>query len=180
MPERRRGCGCGTTIAAALIALLLVGAYVYTQLLPSLLMPTAPEGLPPVLGEQGGQQAATAIAGLPAGSLTISDAEVNGYIAANPDALKPLDSAKVSFTPGRVTAELRAIGTTSSASTGLAVQDGRIVAIDPQINGPLRAVIRAEQIAQALTAQINDQLVKQGKVAREVRIEQGQITISIE
>lgn len=178
MAERRRGCGC-TTIAATLIVLLLVGAYAYTQL-PSLLAPPAPAGLPPVLGEQGGQQAATAIAGLPSGSLTITDAEVNGYIAANPDALKPLDSAQISFTPGRVTAELRAIGTTSSASTGLAVADGRIVAVEPTISGPLRALVNANQIADALTAQINDQLVQQGRIAREVRVEQGQITISIE
>jgi hypothetical protein len=172
--ERRRG-GCGCIFVGLLLLVLLAGG-VYLFGVRPLLSRTAETQLE----RQIEQNAPTVVGALPTGTLTISDQEVNSFIAANPESLQPLDSATVSFTPGLISAELRAFGTSSTATTGLAVVDGRLVAVNPTISGPVGTLVSAETIGRALTEQLNQQLVAQNKRASDVRVEQGQLVIVIE
>src|SRR4029079_5798369 len=84
--------------------------------------------------EQGAAAALpTAVAALPSGELRITEQQANAYLAARADSLKTVDSATIHFVPNEVQADLRAVGTTSTARMGLAVQDGRIIAVNPQL-----------------------------------------------
>jgi hypothetical protein len=179
MERRRSSCGGFIATLMVLVGLLALGYYFVLR---------------PLIGDfiagQGGtqdqiegqieQQVPTVVGALPSGTLTISDQEVNDFIAANPEALRPLDSATLSFTPGVVTAELRALGTSSTATTGLAVDNGRIVAVNPQLSGALGAAVQADVVANALTEQINQQLAQQGRRASAISVEQGQLVITLE
>lgn len=122
----------------------------------------------------------TVIAGLPAGQIRISEAQANTYLAANADALGPIDSATVRFVPGEIQADLTALGTTSTARMGVAVQDGRLIAVNPRIDGLLGQFISAEELTDTLERQINDQLAAQGRRATDVRVEQGQLIVTLE
>jgi hypothetical protein len=122
----------------------------------------------------------TVIAGLPAGQLRISEAQANAYLAANTDALQPIDSATVRFVPGEIQADITALGTTSTARMGVAVQDGRLIAVNPRIDGLLAQFIAADDLTNALERQINDQLAAQGRRATDVRVEQGQLIVTLE
>lgn len=180
-----RSCGC---MLVALLVVALAGVYLYIGWLRPLLSDAVagqlegqtPGGPQQQLEEQLGQQGPTIVAALPSGELTITDQEVNDYLQANPDALRPLDSVSVAFTPDLVTAELQALGSRSTASTGLSVADGRLVAVNPQISGALGALVKADVIANALTQQLNNQLAAEGRRASAVRVEQGQLVITIE
>jgi hypothetical protein len=120
------------------------------------------------------------IAALPSGELPVSEQDANAYIAANPQALEPLESATVQFTPGQVSANIQAFGTSSRASAQMSAQDGQLVLTNPQIDGPLNAVVSANSLADSLESQINAELAAQGRVVRDVRIEQGQVVLQIE
>jgi len=131
--------------------------------------------------EQGAQNALpTAVAALPSGELHISEADANQYLAAHADALKPIESVKVRFVPGEIQADIRAMNTTSTAHMGLAVQNGRIIGLNPRIDGPLDQVVSLTDLTQALEQQFNDQLAAQGRRATDVRIEQGELIVTIE
>lgn len=122
----------------------------------------------------------TVIAALPSGELRVSEAQANAYLAARADAFRPIQSATIHFVPGEVQADIRAAGTTSTARMGLAVQDGRIIAINPRIDGVLGEIISAADLTRSLERQINDQLAAQGRRATGVRIEQGTLIVTIE
>ncbi len=122
----------------------------------------------------------TALAGLPSGELRLTEAEANEYLAANAELLRPIQSATVRFVPGEVQADVRAMSTTSTIRTGLAVRDGRIIAVEPRIEGLLGQLISADELTRSLEQQINDQLAVQGRRVTDVRIEQGQVVVVIE
>lgn len=132
------------------------------------------------IAEGAGSALPTAVAALPSGELRISEEEANAYIAANPDAIGPLDSVRLRFTPGLVEADLSALGQTSTASTGLALQAGRIIAVNPQLDGPLGALITIEDLLEPLQQQLNDELAAAGRRVTDIRVEQGALVLTVE
>jgi hypothetical protein len=131
--------------------------------------------------EQGAAQALpTALAGLPSGELRITDEQANVYLAERADSLKPINSATVHFVPDQVQVDLQAAGLSGTASMGLAVQNGRIIAVDPKLDGPLGQFIALTDLTHALEQQLNDQLAAQGRRITAARIEQGALVVTIE
>jgi hypothetical protein len=131
---------------------------------------------------QGGAQQAmpTVVAVMPSGELRIGEDEANQYFASNPDRFRPIESVRVRFVPGEVQADIGALGTLSTARLGLAVQDGRVVALNPRLDGPLDQVVSLADLTAALEQQFNQQLVAQGRRATDVRVEQGVLIVTIE
>jgi hypothetical protein len=131
--------------------------------------------------EQGAAQVLpTAVAALPSGELRVTDAEANAYLAERADALKPIQSATVRFVPDEVQVDLRAAGFSSTAHMGVDVQNGRIVATNPKLDGPLGQVIALPDLTHAIEQQLNDQLAAQGRHVTAARVEQGALVVTIE
>ncbi len=63
---------------------------------------------------------------------------------------------------------------------GLAVQNNRIIAVNPQLDGPLEQFIALPELTRSLEKQLNDQLALQGRKITAVRVEQGAIVINVE
>lgn len=189
--RRRRGNGCLVGLVAVvwvvLIALLVyrfwlrpqVSQYIGGQLADQL-RGNAGGQLNQELQQGAAATLPTAIAALPSGELRITEAQANDYLAARAGSLKPIDAADVHFVPGQVQANLHALGTTSTAKMGLAVQNNRIIAVDPQLDGPLGQFIALPELTRSLEQQLNDQLALQGRSITAVRVEQGAIVITVE
>jgi hypothetical protein len=122
----------------------------------------------------------TAIAALPSGEVRVSEAQANEYLATRAGSLGPLDSVAVRFVPNEVQADLGALGTTSTARMGLAVQNGRIIAVNPRLDGPLGQFIALEDLTRSLEGQLNDQLAIQGRRITNVQVTQGELVVTIE
>jgi hypothetical protein len=188
--RRRRGNGCLLWLVALVWILLLavlayrfwlrpqVSQYIGQQIGSQLREPA---------GEQAGQQIEqgaaaalpTVVAALPSGELRVSEAQANEYLAAR-GGFGPIDSTTVRFVENEVQADLRALGTTSTARMGLAVQNGRIIAVNPRLDGPLGQVIALEDLTGSLENQLNDQLALQGRRVTDVRVGPGELVITIE
>ena len=131
--------------------------------------------------EQGAAQVLpTAVAALPSGELRVTDEQANAYLAERADSLKPIESATVRFVPDEVQVDLRAAGISSTARMGVAIQNGRIIAVDPQLDGPLGQLIALPDLTRALEQQLNDQLAAQGRRITAARVEQGALVVTIE
>ena len=131
--------------------------------------------------EQGAAQVLpTAVAALPSGELRVTDEQANAYLAERADSLKPIESATVRFVPDEVQVDLRAAGFSSTARMGVAIQNGRIIAVDPQLDGPLSQLIALPDLTRALEQQLNDQLAAQGRRVTNARVEQGALIMTIE
>ena len=182
--ERRRGNGCLKALVA-LVWIILLGVLAYRFWLRPQISQYIGGRIAAQIGAASDGQAdqqglPTAIAALPAGELRISEAQANDYMRAHAQALKPIDAVTLRFVPGEVQADLQAYGTTSTARVGLEARNGRIVAVDPQLSGPLSEAITLQDLTQPLERRLNDELAAQGRRATDVRIEQGAIVLTIE
>jgi hypothetical protein len=183
--RRRRGC---LVWLVALVWIVLLGLLAYRYWL----RPQVSQYIGSQIGQQlrsqvgrqiqqGAQGALpTVVAALPSGELHISEADANQYFASHAADLRPIETVKVRFVPGEVQADIGAMSTVSTARMGLAAQDGRIIALNPRIEGPLEQVVSLPDLTKALEQQFNGQLAAQGRRATDVRVEQGELVVTIE
>lgn len=139
------------------------------------LMPQGQAGT--AVAAQAGAVIPDAVAALPPGEIVVSEADVNGFLAARPDAIAPLDSATMRFTGGLAVAEIAAYGMSSTASVGLTAQDGKLLVTSTRIDGPLALVISGDELAQTLADRLNAELATQNRRIEAVRVEEGQIVL---
>jgi hypothetical protein len=190
-PERRRSrVGCLAWLVALVWIVLLgllayrywvrpqISSYIGSQIAEQLEGPGGPVDRQVQEGAQ--QVLPTVVAALPSGELRISEAEANAYFAAHLDAFRPVESVTVRFVPDEVQADIRALGSVSTARLGLVAQNGRIVAQNPRIDGPLDQVVSLADLTAVLERQFNDQLSTQGRRATDVRVAQGELIVTIE
>ena len=123
---------------------------------------------------------AGAVAALPAGEFTVTEAQANAYIAPKLPSLKPVDRLTVRFVPGEVQLQIGAYGLSSTAHIGLAVQQGKVLAVNPQLDGPLAGLIDLNDFIGPVQQAINDQLGAQGRSVRSITIGNGVITAEME
>ena len=119
------------------------------------------------------------VAALPPGEIVVTEQQANEFFAARSGQFGPIERVSVRLLPNQVQADLVAAGTVSQASLGLAAYNGQVVALNPQLSGPLALVVSADTLASTLTERLNQQLAAQGKQAREVRVEQGRVVMVI-
>jgi hypothetical protein len=184
--RRRRGAGmtCLLVLTLLVFLLLILGALLLVFVRPQISRQAGQ-----VIGNQLEEQINTQIKArlgdaseIPPdfeGTVTITDAEVNQYISEHPDEIAPAESAEVHFVPGEVQASLTAYGLSGTARAGLELQNGRVEAVNPSIDGALGFVLDADQIASALEDALNTQLNSQGRRVTAIAIEEGTIVASV-
>jgi hypothetical protein len=187
-PERRGPSGClvlAVILIWAMLGLLLAYQYfvrgaVSQQIGERIGRQLAPQDTaPPAPGQVAGEEP-TIVAALPEGEIRITEQQANDYLTSHADQMRPLDSVRVRFVPGEMQADLEALGTTSTARAGLAIQAGRVTAVDPRIDGPLAAAVDLPQLVAPLERQLNEELGAQGRRVTDVRIEQGALVFTVE
>jgi hypothetical protein len=123
----------------------------------------------------------TAIAALPPGNIVMTEDRINAYLAAHPEQLAPLDAATISFLPGVVHVDMTAMGTNNIVTFGLRIApNGRIVAVDPQLSGPIGMFISFDTLVATMEEHINKQFATQRRTFQAVRIDNGSVTVTIE
>ncbi|NJO81484.1 MAG: hypothetical protein HC828_01125 [Blastochloris sp.] len=122
----------------------------------------------------------TAIAALPTGEIRITEDQANAYITDQVNIPQPIEAVTIRFLPGQIQAEVQAIGTTSTATMGMAVQNGQLIALDPQIDGILSQFISASDLIQPIEQQINAELASQNRAVTNIQIEQGELVVGVD
>lgn len=138
----------------------------------------APSGGPGgQIAEQAGAVLPGAVAALPPGELVLTEQDANAFVAASPAALAPLERVQLRFTGGRAIADVGAYGLSGVASAGFAAQDGRLIVVDPQLDGPLGLALSGSELAGALADRLNAELAAQGRSVSDVRVEEGRLVL---
>lgn len=117
---------------------------------------------------------------VPPGELVVSEDQANLYIDDYRQRLQGIDDIRVRFTPGQVQADVTVRGITGTAHVQPVVQDGRIVAANPQLGQPLGSILSIDELLGALQDRLNAELNAQGRRITEIRVEQGQAIVVVE
>jgi hypothetical protein len=178
----RRSLSClGWTVALIWLLVALVALYLF-WLRPSLSR---------MIGEQtalrldtGSSAAATGVlptlvAALPAGEMRITEQEANAYLQAHADLLAPIEQASLRFVSDGLEVDVRAFGLDGTARMGLALQNGRVIALNPRLDGPLGRLVALDELLAPLEQQLNDQLKAQGRRITDLRITPGVLVVTL-
>lgn len=139
---------------------------------------SGPGGITDQVGQQAGEALPTVIAALPSGEIRVSEQQANEFL--NSRLPKGVDKANVRFVQGEVQIDLTALGQTSTAHTGLAVQNGRVIAVNPRIEGLLGQLISLQDLTHSLEQQLNGQLAAQNRRVSNVQVGDGELVVNVE
>lgn len=117
---------------------------------------------------------------VPIGTIQISEADANAYMAAYREQLPGIDDIAVRFVPGAIEADVTFRGFTGTARTEPQVQNGRIVATNTSLGQPLGSLLSIDPLMNALLDRINNQIAEQGRTITSVTIEQGSALVTVE
>lgn len=121
----------------------------------------------------------TLVAALPAGEVRITEQEANTYLQAHIDLLAPIEQANLRFVADGVEVDVRAFGLDGTARMGLALQNGRIIALNPRLDGPLGRLVALDALLAPLEQQLNDQIEAQGRRITDLRIIPGALVVTL-
>ncbi len=137
---------------------------------------TTAVAIPPI-GDGAAQFLPTAVAALPTGDVVLTEQRANELLSGNLPS--GIDSAQVRFVPGEVQITLRAIGTDNLARFQVGVEAGQLRIVGARIDGPLGAVVSADELIRPLETAFNNEVQAQGRQISAVRVEQGQIVMTV-
>ncbi|GAC1540041.1 MAG: hypothetical protein NVS2B7_12050 [Herpetosiphon sp.] len=116
---------------------------------------------------------------LPAGTdqLVITEDAANRWLQEHRDQYAGFDNVTLHFMPGVATADVTIRGLTGRLRSGVALQNGRIVAVDPQLSPPLNVLIDIRPFAQLVENRLNQDLASLNRTVKDVRVDEGRLTI---
>lgn len=178
----RRGIAClGWITALIWVFVALVAVYLFV-LRPSLSRMVGEQAVQRLGGDEtldGGGLLPTLVAALPAGEMRINEQEINAYLQTNADLLAPIEQATVRLVSGGLEVDLRAFGLNGTARMGVALQNGRIIALDPRLDGPLGRLISPGDLLAPVEQRLNELLEAQGRRVTDLRIEPGEMIVTV-
>lgn len=121
----------------------------------------------------------TLVAALPAGEMRISEQEINAYLQAHADMLAPIEQATVRLVSGGLEVDIRAFGLDGTAHMGVALQNGRVIALDPRLDGPLGRMVSLGDLLTPVEQRLNELLEAQGRRVADLRIEPGELIVTV-
>ncbi|MFQ3633700.1 hypothetical protein [Roseiflexus sp.] len=121
----------------------------------------------------------TLVAALPAGEVRVTEQEINTFLLSRADLLAPLDQATVRLVSGGLEADIRAFGLSGTARMGVALQNGRVIILDPRLDGPLGRLIVLDELVAPIEQQVNDLLEEQGRRITDLRIAPGELVVTV-
>ncbi|WP_129628891.1 hypothetical protein [Candidatus Oscillochloris fontis] len=176
----RRGC---LNQLLVLATVLLVGVAIYgfflRPALSSMLGAQISERIAPLTQAEALGDAALpgVIAALPSGPVVVEQAQANAFLADHQGDYGPLEQAQLQFRPGEASANVQALGVRGVVRSGVAVVDGRITLVNPQIDGPLGLIVSSQDLINPLLDRLNAELANQGRVIEDIQIEDGRVVV---
>lgn len=180
--RRRETTGCVGQLVRLGLGILLIGILYLLLIRPQISSALgrtladliAPVSTPVEVADQAPLPAL--LAALPAGQVTVSEAEINGYLTDVQTTL-PVDAINVRLRDGRAIVTIQAYGVTSVVSSGVMVRDGELIPLDPQVEGPLAMLISASDLSTVLHERLNAELNRQNRQIVDARITDGYLSI---
>ncbi|HMQ29246.1 MAG TPA: hypothetical protein PKD53_00900 [Chloroflexaceae bacterium] len=119
------------------------------------------------------------VAALPPGELVVTEQKLNEKIAPRVARMAPLERVEVHFVPGTVQVTLAVFGRVNLATAGLTISGNRVVVQNPRIEGPLGLLVSPADLVRPIEEELNDTLELADRQVHTVRIEQGQIVVTL-
>lgn len=113
-----------------------------------------------------------------AGKFTLTEAEINKELAGYAGAYDPVTNPRVRVLNDELRVDFDLYGVTSTYRGGLAVNNGRIVVVNPDLSGPAGQVMDASDVATILETQLATVLDRSHVRPVAVQLRTGEMTVT--
>jgi hypothetical protein len=173
---RRRGPGgCLLGLLAVLIIVAVGGAFAWTVARPL---------VSDRIRDELNRGVATQVAAIDApvlrspGQITVTEEQINREIAAFAGSYDPVENVRVRILKDEIRVTFDLYGTTSTYSGGVAVKQGRIVVVDPELSGAAGQLLDAQDVAEIVETQLAALLERSNVRPTAVRLRDGTLTVT--
>lgn len=181
-PARRAGGVSCLTVLALLLVLaivLVIAAILATNLyvrprVEQALSTNVGGGIETVVSEQISNE----LADLPAGEITLTEADINQRIAEQGN-LGPVDDLNVTIVPNGFEANLSAYGLDGGFSSDVSAADGQIQLSNSSISGPLQYLVSTDDVERIAAGAINRSLAESGYRVEAVTLQDGELLLTL-
>lgn len=113
------------------------------------------------------------------GRLRLTEERLNTHLDRTADSYQPIANPSVSIQPGQVAIAFELYGVSSTYRCGLAVQNGRIVVVDPSVGGPLGRIVDAEDLGDVFEAEVAELFRRSGLEPTAISVRDGSIVVTL-
>ena len=115
-----------------------------------------------------------------AGTVVVTEQEINRTLRANQDDYRPVEDARIQIRRGGIEVTFRVYGVSGSLTGTVAVRSGKVVIADPQMNRVADQLIDVDAIARRAEEAINDLLKRNNLRPTAVTLTNNTLTITTE
>lgn len=115
---------------------------------------------------------------LPTGELIVTEADVNRQLRENIGDFQQVSDPEFTIDPDGVALAVRALGTRSTYRGGVAIENGRLVVTDPEVDGPAGRVLPASDVAGVVESLLNDLQQRSNVEFTGVELRDGEMVIT--
>jgi hypothetical protein len=113
-----------------------------------------------------------------AGQFVVTEREINQNIRLYAAAYDPIEDPVVSITTNEIRVDFDLYGTSSAYHGGLTVRGGRVVVVDPEVEGPAGQVLDAEDLAAVLEEQFAAVMTRSNLRPTRVQLRNNEVVIT--
>lgn len=117
-------------------------------------------------------------AAIPAGTITVTEQDINRAIRANAESFDPVRDIRVQIRRTGIEAELRVFGVTTSLTGTLEVEDGQVMVVNPQLSGVADRLVNIDDITPRVEDAVNDFLERNNVVPTDIVLADDTLTIT--
>jgi hypothetical protein len=112
------------------------------------------------------------------GEVVVTEEELNESLRQHEKAYEPLKNATVRIDDGLITISVDAYGTSSTYTADAKIDKGKLVLIDPTVDGPAGQVLSADELAEIVEGQFNGLMSRFHRTPTAIRLRDGSISIA--
>jgi hypothetical protein len=113
-----------------------------------------------------------------AGTQRLTEDQINQELRRFDGSFDPVNNVQVRITPDDLRVTFDLYGVTSTYRGGVAVENGRIVVVDPELSGPAAQFLSAQDVAGILEVQFASLMERSNAQPTAVRLRDGEITVT--
>jgi hypothetical protein len=112
------------------------------------------------------------------GEIVITEKDFNDSLRAHEKAYEPLKNATVQIDDGQIAITVDAYGTSSTYTADAKIEKGKLVLVDPTVDGPAGQVLSADELAEIIEGQFNSLMRRFDRTPTAIRLRDGSISIA--
>jgi hypothetical protein len=112
------------------------------------------------------------------GEIVVSEDEINESLSAHEKAYEPLKNATVTIDDGLISISVDAYGTNSTYTADAKIDKGKLVIVNPKVDGPAGQVLSAEELAEIIEGQFSSLMRRFDRTPTAIRLRDGSISIA--